>query len=613
MENGMSEGGGYKPDLAALKRMVEDFLSLTYEARKESQIDADYYDGYQLTADERRVLKKRKQPDNVFNRVRPAVNGTLGVIKQGATDPKAYPRNPGDEQSSDVASKTLRFIADRNNFDALKIDVAKDYLVQGTGAAIIEVDEDNQIIVEQIRWEELIYDPRARRQDFRDARYIGIAKWMYADSIPGLDAKQRKLIEDTIDAGPAVAIDEMTEDRPRDAETSWVDKKKRRLMVVDLYHLEGGVWRFCRFHSGGVIASSDSPHLDDKGRPCCPIVAQSCYIDRENNRYGIARDMRGPQDEINKRRQKLLHLLNVRQVQEIEFGAMQAVNVETLRQEAARPDGVLPSGVQIVPTSDMASGQAQLLSEAKSEIERMSPNPALLGREGASSSGRANLVRQQAGMTELAIVFGGIEEWELRSYRQMWSRARQYWTGPMYVRVTDDQGAPEFIGVNQPIQGPPQPTIDASGQVALAPSVLGYQNSLAEMDVDIIIDTTPDTANVQQEQFQILSELAKTGALGPMGGMLLLEASSLPNKQQVLEKLKGAQQQPPPDPMAEEAKKLQLRGMAAKAQKDEADAAYTAAKANNEIIDGQFKAASAMSPVMAPAAGAYPGDPFAGT
>jgi hypothetical protein len=129
-----------------------------------------------------------------------------------------------------------------------------------------------------------------------------------------------------------------------------------------------------------------------------------------------------------------------------------------------------------VPTSDMVSGQVQMLSEAKAFMERFSPNPANVGRAPADSSGRAQLLRQQSGLTELAIIYGGGEEWELRCYRQMWCRAKQFWTAPDWIRTTDDEGAPEFIGINQP-KGPPvvdpatgQPVIDqATGQPAEGP------------------------------------------------------------------------------------------------------------------------------------------------
>ena len=172
-----------------------------------------------------------------------------------------------------------------------------------------------------------------------------------------------------------------------------------------MYHEERG-WKRCMFYGGGVLESGDSPYLDDKKRPCNPIEAISCYVDRDNNRYGIVRDMRGPQDSINKRESKLLHRLSSNLVQETEVGSMLGADAELIRKEAARPDGVLPSGVQIVSQADKVSGEFQLLANAKDMIQRFGQNPAVVGRQEVGASGRAQLIRQQAGMTEFAIVFG---------------------------------------------------------------------------------------------------------------------------------------------------------------------------------------------------------------
>jgi hypothetical protein len=619
VESGVTaKAEGYTADLPALKRMFEDARSLTYDGRRESQIDQDYYDGYQWTAKERAALKKRKQPDLVFNRVRAAINGTLGVIKQGATDPRAYPRNPQDEDSADVASKTLRFIADKNSLDDLKIDVARDYLVPGTTAVIIEVDEDRQITIQQIRHEEFFYDPRSRRADFKDARYMGVAKWLYVDDLTKEYGDKKGELESSLDAGSPIPLDEMQEDRPRDAQTAWVDKKKRRVMVVEIYHQEGGVWYRCKFHAGGVLEADESPYLDDKKRPCNPIEGQSCYVDRENNRLGLVRDMRGPQDQINKSRSKIQHILNTRAVQESQPG-MGMGDADTVRAEAARPDAVLPSGWQFLPMAGELSGHVEVLNMSIAEIERMAPNPAILGRQGEGQSGRASLIRQQAGLTEQAIIFGGIEDLEVRIYRQCWNRARQFWTAPMYVRVTDDEGSPEFIGVNQPKMGPPQLVQGPDGMPTLQPTVLGYENQLAELDVDIILDSVPDTANVQQEQFQTLAELAKMYGPQEVPFDDMLELSVMPNKRATVEKRKSRQEQAseqqnsPQAQIAMRGAMAKIAGEEAKVGKTQAETALTEAKARNEFLKPQMEAADALIQAqMTPPPGVTGASPFAG-
>ena len=605
MDSQLPEGEGYKPNLPSLRKMFEEASDLTKTARLESRKDGDYYHGYQWTKEERDALQRRKQPDSVFNRIRPAVNGTLGVLQQGATDPRAYPRNPGDEDAADVASKVLRYVADDNQFDNLKIRVARDYLIGGTGAAIVEVDGEMKVKITDINAEEFFADPRSRREDFADARYLGVAKWQYADDVAARYPESAKGIEDALE-GSIGAVDDTFEDRPTDASNTvaWTDRKKRRVMVVEIYHREGDRWFRCVFHSGGVLEAGESGYLNERGVPSCPIEAQSCFVDRENNRYGIVRDMRGPQDEINKRRSKLLHLLNASQIQAVDPSAVE-VDSNTARAEAAKPDGVIPFGWQKVPTSDVAAGQAQLLAEAKAEIERMGPNPAILGRQGESSSGRAQLVRQQAGLTEQAVIYAGVEAWELRIYRQIWARVRQFWTAPMFIRVTDDEGAPEFIGVNQVEQG-----FDEMGF-----PVQSMQNQLGQMDVDIMLDSVPDTANVQQEQFETLVELARMYGPQEVPFDDLLMLSAMPGKREVMDKRKGraeqagqAQQQ-----MQQMQAQLAQAGMQADIENKQADTALKAAKAETTVFDSHVKATKAvMSSMSAPDYGTTnaPGIPF---
>lgn len=535
------------------KRLFAEARDLLQEGRKESRIDDDYYHGYQLTREERETLKKRGQPDGIFNRVRKAVNGTLGVLKQGKTDPRAYPRNPQDENSADVTSKVLRYLADINNIDARRIDAAYDYLGPGTCAALIDVDGTRPNFSE-IHWEEFFYDPRSRKPDFRDAKYMGIAKWMFAEDVVAIWPESQSGIDSalSIDAG-----DETWEDRPTDSPSQWVDSKRRRLMVVEMYCQHGGQWKHCIYYSGGWLQQPQaSVYVDKKGKPVCPIVAQSCYVDRENQRYGIIRDMRAPQDEFNKRRQKLLHMLNNRQVQAIpNADAMEfafQVDAQEVREQASRPDGVIPVGWQPVSQTDLAQGQFNLLNLAEGEMDREGPNPAILARGGEASSGRAQLVRQQAGLTEQAVIFGGIEDWEHRVYEALWDRARQFMQEPEWVRITDDEGAPQFLQVNEPVLGPPQVVMGPDGMPMIQPTVIGYNNRLAELDVDITLDTVPDTANLAQEQFIALVDLAKSGV--PIDPMMLLEASSLPKKREILEKM----QEKGPDPLQQAAAQLQM-------------------------------------------------------
>ena len=127
-------------------------------------------------------------------------------------------------------------------------------LVPGTMAALVGVDADKQVTITQVRWEEFFGDPRSRRRDCKDARYLGIAKWMYADDAAALypaRSRPRSQARSTTGIGGGIAPDASYQDRPicksPARRGAWVDHRQRRLMVVEMYYREGA-WRRCGLH-----------------------------------------------------------------------------------------------------------------------------------------------------------------------------------------------------------------------------------------------------------------------------------------------------------------------------------------------------------------------------
>lgn len=577
-------------NLTQYKRYFEDARDANDKQRTEALIDRDYFDGHQWTEEERRQLEQRKQPALYFNEVKIAIRGLVGVWEQGETDPRAWPRNPDDEQSADVATKVLRYIKDQTEWTDKRTYCALNYFVEGTTAVHIGVDATGRPMVEQVRFEEFFHDPRSRALDFSDARYMGIGKWMFAEDAAALYPDQREAILTSLDSGVTLGVAGDTfADRPEGEylSTDWIDSKLRRVFVAEMYHREGGQWMHCVFWGRGVLKASPSLYLDKDGKPACAIKARSCYIDRDNRRYGEVRDLRSPQDAVNKRESKLLHLVNNRQVKATDPTYAMAHDADLVRAEAAKPDGVLPAGWDVVGTTDMASGQMLLLDSARNFIQRIGQNPGVLAAQSASASGRAQIARQQAGMTDSAMTLNGLRKFEHAVYSACWDRARQFWKRPDWIRITDDEQAAEFVGINQPIPGQPQVAMDpATGMPTIIPTVLGYENALAELDVDITIDSVPNTATLAMEQFETLAQLAQAGV--PIPPQALIIASSLPEKQKIMEMMK-----PQENPMAEMQTQIAMRGAVAEVSKAEAEVENTQA-------DTQLKLAKAGEAMAAP-------------
>lgn len=593
-------------DVTPLRRMIDDFRDGTNVSRQQAEVCRDYFDGKQLDGPKKTALRRARQPQVIRNEIKPAINGVLGILTQAKVDPRAFPRNPTNEDAADVASKTLRYIGDQNRLHKKKIDCAENYLIEGATGAIVESDGEN-ILINRIRFEELIYDPRAREADFSDASYMGIGKWMAEGDI----IKMFPMFSEDIPLVYASNWGDMglttMQDRPDNLSECWIDKKKRRIFVVELYHREEDGWLRSVFYAGGVLDQTPSPYLDDYGQPCNPIVASSCNVTRENDRYGLVASMLSQQDELNAYASRLLHLTNSRQLQVTDPNYPPDVDADTARKEAARADGLLPIGYSIVPTTDMTSGAAAMMADARQALVRQAPTPAVLADASASSqSGRSRLVLQQAGMTEIARYLGRLEDFETAIYHQCWMRARQFWNEPKFIRITGAEGKPDFVQLNQPEVDPETgaPVVDpSSGQQQIT-------NKLADWDIDIEVQTVPDTANLQAEQFEAMAPMfpGLQQAFGPeVAFNVALALSSMPDKQEVKDIIKESQggDDPQAQAMAQMQQQIQqmqvemgMRKAQADIAKTESEAALNAAKIGDLESDVVVKAADMQARAM---------------
>jgi hypothetical protein len=553
--------------------MVREYLDTMEEARDRAALSRDYYDGKQWTREEIATLKQRGQPPIVFNRIKRKVDSILGVERNRRTDPKAYPRTPRDEQSADIVTQALRFVSDQTRLNNIFSGAFECGMIEGAGAAEVIMDGPEDIRVNLIPWDEFIFDPRSSRHDFSDARYLGVLKWMDADDAIALYPDKGKEIEAGITGSEkAFVADQSVDDKPSSG--TWIDRKRRRVQVCQLYYKAGSEHNYAVVVGSTLVMDGPSYYLDEKGKTVCPIEAFSAYVDRENCRYGVVHDMRGPQDEINHRRSKAVHFLHSRRVM-AQQGAV--ADVGQAKREIARPDGwvevVDPQAVQVLDTAQETTGNLNMLQEAKAEIDLLGPNNALQGKGTEGESGRAIIAQQQAGLAELAPLYDRFNDFKLRVYRATWARIKQFWKAPKWVRITDDEQATQFIGLNQ-VQVDPM-----TGQ----PMV---QNAVAQMDVDVILETGPDTVTLQSEEFEQLAQIMpQLAALPPPYALALIEASSLPaqRKKKMTELLSGGGEQSP-EAQAQAQKQAQMQERAAMAEiaTKESSAALNMAKAQNE-------------------------------
>jgi len=615
-------GDAYPRDLDELHNQLVRWFEESEMARQDeikmAETARSYYDHVQWTKDELDELKKRGQPAIVINKIHDKVSLLCGMERKARTDPKAFARTPAEDDRALAATQALRFISDDNEFSLVRSAVFENMLIEGAGGAELGLEDDGQgganITITHVPWDRIFYDPHSRSMDFSDCRYKGLVIWMDRDQLEGLYPEGDDVIEASFSS-----TDFYYNDRPETA--FWTDNRRRRVRVVQCHWDERGTWWQATFTKNGILANPQRSRFKDrKGKSACSLLLQSAYINRENQRYGMVRGLISLQDEINKRRSKALHLLSVRQVV-AEQGAVQ--DVDKARREVAKPDGyveVMPGlKFEIEQSADLASGQFQLLQHATAEMQLSGPNAAMSGTDPRELSGRAILAQQAGGAAQNEPLADALRYWSRRVYESCWMAAREYWSGGKWVRLTDELNGTTWVGINRPIRVmdrlaamPEQMRMQMMQRMQLQPDdprlqqVVGIENDITDLDVDITIEEGIDIPSLQAEQFQTLVQLAGMQP-GLIPGDVLIAASGLQDKDMLLQRMQAHQQQQQQaqqqaGQLAQQHAQADIQGKQAKAAADMALAQERKVNAVREVhgIHSDFSAPPYGQPFVAP-------------
>lgn len=568
-----SSAEGY--DHAKLKKEYLAYLETKNEEIKEQQDARRYYHGVQWTDKQIKAFNQRRQPVVTYNRIGRKINAVVGLLERQKQDPRGYPRTPNHEEGAEIATAVLRYVCDQQRWEEKSPVAGLNGAVDGLGGCEIILEQgdqgDTEVGIETVDPSGFFYDPRSVKMDFTDARFMGVGKWADVDTVVEMFPDKEIEIRSSLESGSELTSNPDVDDK-------WYSGSDnvKRIRLVDHWFIQRGEWHWCIYTGSVILAAGKSFLFDEKGKTACKYIMFSANVDQDGDRYGFVRNMRSSQDEINQRRSKGLHILNSRRVI-INKGS--GLDVEKVRREAARPDGVIEWEGTTEPQFDDGAkaqelnGHLGFLEDAKNEIENYGFNPALIGQGVDKLSGRAMQIQQQAGIAELGPYLIAFRGWKLRVYRAIWNAVQRYWTAERWIRVTDDDGIAQFMAVNRMDVDP------RTGMPALV-------NALGSLDVDIILDEGPDTINMQQDAYDTLSIMATKGQQVPP--QLLIELSPLAGKQKkkALDILDQAQQQQP-DPIQQAGAAAEVRKLNSEALKNEALAQKAIADAGSAGMTGE--------------------------
>src|SRR5476651_159985 len=163
-----------------LKQQYQDYAAAKADEAREMVNSRHYYHGDQWTKEEISTLRRRKQPVVTSNRIVRKVDAIVGLVERLRQDPKAYARTPKHDEGAELATATLRFVLDNNDWKSKSTRIAHAGGIDGIAGIeydLVPGDEGDTSLEMHITYGDgFFYDPRSVDEGFSDARYLGVSK-----------------------------------------------------------------------------------------------------------------------------------------------------------------------------------------------------------------------------------------------------------------------------------------------------------------------------------------------------------------------------------------------------------------------------------------------------
>ncbi len=547
-----------------------------HEWRQEAREDYDFVAGDQWDSEDKQLLKDELRPIITFNRVGPVIDSIVGHQVQNRHETKYVPREIGDVGVNEVLTAAAKWIRDGTDSEDEETDAFMDSVICGYGWVETRMDyeEDPDGIVLESRVDpfEMWPDPRARKRNLTDAKYLFRVKDMsreeFEDMFPDFDIDtlggEEEYLSD-IEDGEIDTVDPGDDYRDPDnpitkkgkfkvIEYQWCERvpyyrvqdpqtgqlanfeaekfEALREHVPDLEHVKMNrkVYRRAYICRGEVIEKGPAPYEGGFNYNC--ITGK-----RDRNKgtfYGVVRAMKDPQRWANKWLSQVLHIINSNSKGGLlaEKGAFQ--NPRKAEEQWSDPSAVIhlnPGGlgkIQQKESINYPSGLDHLMQFAVGSIREVSGvNPEFLGQADRQQSGLLEQTRHMAGITILATIFDSLRKYYKQNGRMLLWFIRRYISDGRLVRLVGDDGLERFV------------------PLVRQPDTVKY---------DVIVDESPTSRNQKQQVWELIIQMMPILSTQPVPPEIwaeLLKYSPLPMS--VSQKI-GQQLTKPRGPSPEEQK-----------------------------------------------------------
>lgn len=576
-----------------LKSWFQQDITRVIEWRKEAREDYKFYSGDQWDDDDLRVLREKKRPAMVFDRVAPLVNAVVGSEINNRRETQYIPRELGDASANEVLTGAGEWFRDEANAEDEESDAFQDCVIGGMGFTDTRLDfesnPDGAPKVERLDPFKFVWDGNSSKPNLEDAQrmfYVdekpySEAREMFPDVAPELlDASWARTLNDDSGQPHNQDLADLYEGDQKNGQKPW---SKRVCTIVEARWFERQA-----YYRGPNIddPSKERDYAEDElakirsvmpqfpavrqyrkvvkrafigkevlAQPDMPLVppgllgweAITGYRDKIKGQfYGLVRPTKDPQRWTNKYLSQVMFLLNSQSKggivaerglaeDENQFASSWAKTDEITWVNKNALSGNAPK-FQQKPVAQFPAGFFTLYQESKEAINQVTGlSPEFIGTREVDQAGVLEYQRKQSSLSLLAPLFNSLRRYRKRQGKIMLFLIQNHLSDGRLVRIVGD-GLAEYVPLTK--------------------------EEVANSEYDIIIDDAPTSPNEKEKTWQVLQPLfpmlmkaIDSGQVPPTMMLEVLKYSPLPAsmvdkwiKMAAQQQEQAAQQPPQPSP-----------------------------------------------------------------
>ena len=591
--------------------------------QKAEKCDA-FFRGDQWEKADKALLENQRRPALTINKILSTISNVLGEQIYNRAETSFRPRSGSPTEVADILTKVFKQISDNNQLDWKRSDMFADGVITSRGFLDVRIgygdSMQGEVVIDNLNPKNVIIDPDGEEYDPDSWSEVFTTKWVTADDIAVLynkeDAEYLRNREqsffpygyDSIQAyrdrfgdrfnpmynGDYDNSSVMRNIRLIERQYRMLDRQKHFVdpTTGDMRPIPDDFDRekiaFMRQQFGLEVTTklvrrirwtviADNVRLHDDWSPYkhFTVVPYFPYF-RRGTTLGLVENLLGPQELLNKVSSQELHVINTTANSgwKVKSGTLTNMTVEELEQKGAQTGLVVEvneiDGIEKIQPNQVPTGLDRITYKAEEHIKTISGvSDSMQGFDREDVAAKAIQAKRQAGSTNLAKPLDSLTRTDHILARNILDLVQQFYTEERIMTITHDEatGETETFAVNQ---------VTPAGQIV---------NDLTLGEYDVVVSSVPRRETLEDSQFEQAVALREMGVMIP--DSVLIDASRLVNKKDVIRAMEGDKN----SPEAQEAAELQRRAQAAEVAKAEGEAAQKAA-------DAQLKGAKTQETIV---------------